>query len=126
MKKFFLFVGLLLLSNQLMAQSNWENFWKQSPPIKKWVVFHPFKAPTFLNLFLWSADLCDQTSICLLRGLAPLRKIEFGSTRRPRNMLMSSSIITLVVQWIARTDGRVVGIERVFFLIKRLTIPFPL
>jgi hypothetical protein len=44
MKKFFLFVGLLLLSNQLMAQSNWKNFWKQSPPIKKWIVFHPFKA----------------------------------------------------------------------------------
>lgn len=50
MKKIFLFVGLLLMSNQIMGQSKWKNFWKQSPPIKKWIVFHPFKAKKALKI----------------------------------------------------------------------------
>ena len=49
MKKVFLFVGLLLLSNQIIGQSNWKNFWKQSAPIKKWILFHPFKAKKALK-----------------------------------------------------------------------------
>lgn len=26
------------------AQSNWKEFWKQSSPIKSWIITHPFKA----------------------------------------------------------------------------------
>src|SRR6056300_1415767 len=86
------------------------------PGVLRWFCFASFQGPDLIKSFPVSADLCDQTSMCLLRGLTPLRKIEFGSTRRPRNMLMSSSITALVVHCTARPDGKVVGIERVFFL----------
>jgi len=42
-KRSFIIV-LILLSSQLSAQSNWENFRKQSTPHKMWILFHPFKA----------------------------------------------------------------------------------
>ncbi|SDX97199.1 hypothetical protein SAMN05444411_11317 [Lutibacter oricola] len=35
---------LIVVNFQLNAQSNWKGFWKQSTPIKCWVVTHPFKA----------------------------------------------------------------------------------
>jgi len=44
MKKPLLFMLLVFLSTQFSAQSNWDRFWKESGPIKKWVLLHPFKA----------------------------------------------------------------------------------
>jgi len=49
-RKFFLLIGIILLSNQLNAQSNWKSFWKQPTPIKKWIVFHSFKAKKALSI----------------------------------------------------------------------------
>jgi hypothetical protein len=53
MKKSLLILGLLFFCNQLFAQTNWERFWKQSCPIKTWVLLHPFKAK---KAFLISKD----------------------------------------------------------------------
>ena len=44
MKKSLLILVLLIFCNQLIAQTNWQRFWKQSCPIKTWVLLHPFKA----------------------------------------------------------------------------------
>jgi hypothetical protein len=43
MKKFQLLIVFVILSMQINAQSNWELFKKQSGPLKKWALLHPFK-----------------------------------------------------------------------------------
>ena len=50
MKKISFIVLLLFFGGQLNAQSNWKNFWKQSGPIKTWVLLHPFKAKKALKI----------------------------------------------------------------------------
>jgi len=50
MKKYLLFIVLAFLSTQFSAQSNWNKFWKESGPIKKWIVLHPFKAKKALKV----------------------------------------------------------------------------
>lgn len=50
MKKSLLIIGFIIVSNQLFSQTNWERFWKQSQPMKIWVVFHPFKAEKALKI----------------------------------------------------------------------------
>ena len=59
MKKHFLFIALVILSTQFSAQSNWKKFWKESGPIKKWVVFHPFKANKALKISMEANRVSD-------------------------------------------------------------------
>ena len=59
MKKRLLFIALVLLSTQFFAQSNWKKFWKESGPIKKWVVLHPFKANKALKISLEANRVSD-------------------------------------------------------------------
>ncbi|PQJ68789.1 DUF6973 domain-containing protein [Polaribacter butkevichii] len=49
MKKYLFFL-VLLFSVQMFAQSNFKSFFKLSAPIKKWVLFHPFKAKKSLDV----------------------------------------------------------------------------
>jgi len=63
MKKVFLFISLAFLSCQLMGQTNWKNFWKQPTPIKKWIVFHPFKASKALKVSERSNRVSDSIAL---------------------------------------------------------------
>ncbi|WP_158839860.1 DUF6973 domain-containing protein [Polaribacter sp. L3A8] len=49
MKKQLFFLALLF-SVQMFSQSNFKSFFKLSAPIKKWVLFHPFKAKRSLTV----------------------------------------------------------------------------
>lgn len=40
----------IMFANQLLAQSNFSEFWKLSSPKKIWVLFHPFKATKSLKI----------------------------------------------------------------------------
>lgn len=44
MKHYIIFLLFLVFTFQLNAQSNWKEFWRQSTPIKVWIITHPFKA----------------------------------------------------------------------------------
>ncbi|MDV7186767.1 hypothetical protein R3X25_05685 [Lutibacter sp. TH_r2] len=44
MKKYVLIILVMIFGFQLNAQSNWKIFWKQSTPLKVWIITHPFKA----------------------------------------------------------------------------------
>jgi hypothetical protein len=59
MKKHLLFMLLVFLSTQFSAQSNWNRFWKESGPIKKWVVLHPFKANKALKISMEANRVSD-------------------------------------------------------------------
>ena len=59
MKKHLLFIVLVFLSTQFSAQSNWNKFWKESGPIKKWIVSHPFKANKALKVSLEANRVSD-------------------------------------------------------------------
>lgn len=59
MKKSAAFIIILFLSSQLSAQSNWEKFWNLSAPYKKWVLFHPFKAKSALEISLEAKRVSD-------------------------------------------------------------------
>ncbi|MCL7762081.1 hypothetical protein MPF19_01550 [Polaribacter sp. Z014] len=45
-----LFILIILFTIQTFGQSNFKSFFKLSPPIKKWVFFHPFKATRSLKI----------------------------------------------------------------------------
>jgi hypothetical protein len=45
-----LFLLTILFTFQTFGQSNFRSFFKLSPPIKKWVFFHPFKAIKSLEI----------------------------------------------------------------------------
>lgn len=62
MKKPLLIIGLIIVSNQLFSQTNWERFWKQSQPIKTWVALHPFKAKKALKI----TELVNKTADSIL------------------------------------------------------------
>ncbi|MBK5209127.1 MAG: hypothetical protein JJE44_06445 [Flavobacteriaceae bacterium] len=62
MKKSAVFIVILFLSSQLSAQSNWEKFWNLSVPYKKWVLFHPFKAKSALEVSLEAIKVSDSVA----------------------------------------------------------------
>ncbi|WP_372768489.1 hypothetical protein [Lutibacter sp.] len=62
MKKSAAFIVILFLSSQLSAQSNWEKFWNLSAPYKKWVLFHPFKAKSALEVSLEATRVSDSVA----------------------------------------------------------------
>ena len=45
-----LFSLIILCTLQTFGQSNFSSFFKLSPPIKRWVLFHPFKATKSLKI----------------------------------------------------------------------------
>ncbi len=59
MKKHLFFTVLVFLSTQFSAQSNWHKFWKESGPIKKWVLLHPFKANRALRISIEANRVSD-------------------------------------------------------------------
>jgi hypothetical protein len=61
--KILLALLLTLVSfNFTSAQSNWENFKKQSAPIKKWILLHPFKAKKAYVISLEAQKVADSIS----------------------------------------------------------------
>ena len=61
--KIFLALLLILVGfNFTSAQSNWENFKKQSAPIKKWILLHPFKAKKAYVISLEAQKVADSIS----------------------------------------------------------------
>ena len=52
-------LGVLFVSFQSFSQSNLKSFFKLSPPIKKWVIFHPFKAKKSLKISLEANRVSD-------------------------------------------------------------------
>lgn len=44
MKHYIIFLLFLVFTFQINAQTNRKEFWKQSTPIKVWIITHPFKA----------------------------------------------------------------------------------
>jgi hypothetical protein len=59
MKIFPVLLFLLVGINFMSAQSNWEHFWKQSTPIKTWVLLHPFKAKNAYAISLEAQKITD-------------------------------------------------------------------
>ncbi len=55
-------VLLLFISIQMNAQSNWKDFWKQSAPIKRWIMLHPFKAKKAQLISLKAIKVTDSIS----------------------------------------------------------------
>jgi len=53
---------ILFLCSQLSAQSNWERFWNLSAPYKKWVLFHPCKAKSALEVSLEASRVSDSVA----------------------------------------------------------------
>jgi hypothetical protein len=57
-----LFFLIILCSLQTFGQSNLKSFFKLSPPIKKWVFFHPFKATKSLEVSKETNKVADSIS----------------------------------------------------------------
>ena len=58
MKKTFLLI-VIMFTVQSFSQSSLKSFFKLSPPIKKWVIFHPFKAKKSLKISLEANRVSD-------------------------------------------------------------------
>lgn len=59
MKKRIFFIAMLFLSTHLVAQSNWNKFWKLSAPYKMWVLLHPCKAKKGLEISMEATRVSD-------------------------------------------------------------------
>ena len=57
-----LFLLTILFAIHSFGQSNFKRFFKLSPPIKKWVFFHPFKAKKSLEISKETTRVADSIS----------------------------------------------------------------
>lgn len=62
MKKRLTIIVFLFLSSQIIAQSNWEKFWKLSTTHQIWVVFHPFKAKKASEISMEATKVSDSVA----------------------------------------------------------------